>query len=98
MQRVRLSAYYNVRGIRRNIMGVSEVGQLISTYGFPVVACCAMAWYVKYITDSNNKRMDSLNEQHANEMKDVTTAINNNTIALTKIASKIGGDDVDENK
>jgi hypothetical protein len=78
-------------------MGVSEVGQLISTYGFPIVACIAMAWFVKYTTDNNNKRIDNLNEQHANEMKDVTTAINNNTIALTKLLSKLGGDD-NENK
>jgi hypothetical protein len=75
----------------------AEVGQLISTYGFPIVACIAMAWFVKYTTDNNNKRIDNLNEQHANEMKDVTTAINNNTIALTKLLSKIGGDD-NENK
>jgi hypothetical protein len=63
--------------------------QMISTFGFPVVACIAMGWYVKYITDENNKRMDTLNTQHAAEMKDVTTAINNNTIALTKLADKM---------
>jgi hypothetical protein len=78
-------------------MGVQEIGQLIGTYGFPIVACGAMAWFVKYITDKNNARIDSINEQHQNEMKDVTTAINNNTIALTKLVAKIGGDD-DENK
>jgi hypothetical protein len=78
-------------------MDIAAIGQFIGTYCFPVAACIAMAWYVKYITDKNNARMDSLNEQHATEMKDVTTAINNNTVALTKLATKIGGDE-NENK
>ena len=68
---------------------MNEWVQAISTFGFPIVACGAMAWYVKYITDKNNDRMDALNKQHADEMKDVTTAINNNTVALTKLADKI---------
>lgn len=29
--------------------------QLISTVGFPIVACIALAWYVKYMTDGFNK-------------------------------------------
>jgi hypothetical protein len=78
-------------------MTVQEIGQLIGTYGFPIVACCVMAWYVKYITDKNNARMDALNTQHATEMKEVTTAINNNTIILSKLLAKLVGEDI-ENK
>lgn len=63
--------------------------QAISTFGFPIAACCAMGWYVKYITDKHNDRTDALNSQHALEMKEVTTAINNNTIALTKLVDSI---------
>ena len=29
--------------------------QLISTVGFPIVACIALAWYVKYMTDGFNR-------------------------------------------
>lgn len=29
--------------------------QLISTVGFPIVACMALAWYVKYMTDGFSK-------------------------------------------
>ncbi len=68
---------------------MNEWVQAISTIGFPMVACGAMAFYVKYITDKNNDRMDSLNAQHAGEMKDVTTAVNNNTLALTKLVDRI---------
>ena len=56
--------------------------QMIGQYAFPVVACCAMGYYVKYSTDENNKRLDNLNAQHKEEMSQVTQALNNNTLAL----------------
>lgn len=56
--------------------------QMIGQYAFPVVACCAMGYYVKYSTDENNKRLDNLNAQHKEEMTQVTQALNNNTLAL----------------
>ena len=56
--------------------------QLIGQYAFPVIACIAMGYYVKYITDENNKRLDNVNAQHKEEMQQVTDALNNNTLAL----------------
>ncbi len=56
--------------------------QMLGQYAFPVIACCAMAYYVKYSTDENNKRLDNLNAQHKEEMAQVTQALNNNTLAL----------------
>lgn len=32
-------------------MGATELTQIITSVGFPIVACCVMGWYVKYITD-----------------------------------------------
>lgn len=63
-------------------MDVSAITQIISTVGFPIAACGAMAYYVKYITDQNSLRMDKLNEDHKAEMNSVTDALNNNTLAL----------------
>lgn len=63
-------------------MDVSAITQAISTVGFPIVACGAMAYYVKHITDLNSARMDKLNEDHKAEMNSVTEALNNNTLAL----------------
>lgn len=56
--------------------------QAITTVGFPIVMCGAMAWYVKYQTDKNREDVKTLNEQHVKEMLEVTEAINNNTQAL----------------
>ena len=50
----------------------------ISTVGFPVVVSCALFW-----------KMNKQDEDHKQEMTKVTEAINNNTIALTKLIDKL---------
>ena len=70
---------------------MEEISQFVSNVGFPIVACGAMGWYVKYISDRHSKEVQQLNEQHQEEMKQVTEALNNNTLALQKLCDKIGG-------
>lgn len=71
-------------------MDVNEILQAVSTLGFPIVCAVVMAWYVKYMTDRNREEIDKLNTQHQQEMKEVTTALNNNTLALQKLTDAIG--------
>lgn len=70
-------------------MDWGAITQAVTTIGFPIVMCGAMAWYVKYITDKHREEVTKLNEQHQQEMEKVTTAINNNTIALTKLCERM---------
>lgn len=70
-------------------MDISTIAQLVSTLGFPVVMCGAMAWFVKYSTDKNREEVSILNEQHTTEMNNVTEALQNNTLALQKLADII---------
>ena len=67
--------------------------QLIGTLGFPIVACICMAVYVKDITKSNRDDVITLNKQHSEEMNafkdEIKEALNNNTIALTKLCEKL---------
>ena len=72
-------------------MDANTIITLITTVGFPVVMCGAMAWYVKYITDQNRADIASERNQHDEEMKEITQAINNNTLALQKLTDIIGG-------
>jgi hypothetical protein len=74
------------------IMDVNAILQAVGTLGFPIVCAVAMAWYVKYTTDRNREDIDKLNEQHQQEMKEVTTALNNNTLALQKLSDVIGNE------
>ena len=71
-------------------MDVNTFLQAVGTVGFPIVCAIAMGWYVKYVTDRNREDIDKLNEQHQQEMKEVTTALNNNTLALQKLSDVIG--------
>lgn len=67
--------------------------QLISTLGFPIVCCIAMAIYVQKITQQNREDTKELNKQHSEEMKDfkedIKEVLNNNTLALNKLCEKL---------
>lgn len=71
-------------------MNANEIITMITTVGFPIVMCGAMAWYVKYITDKNRDDVAKMQEQHSEEMSQITTALNNNTLALQKLTDKLG--------
>lgn len=72
-------------------MDANTIIQLITTVGFPIVACGGMAWYVKYITDHNREDMKEERNQHDSEMQKVTDALNNNTLAIQKLTDYIEG-------
>lgn len=61
-------------------MQISEIMQAVATVGFPIVACGAMFWL--------NYKM---NEAHKKEMDKITEAVNNNTVAITNLTSKLDG-------
>ena len=64
---------------------------LISQYAFPIAACIAMGWYVKYSHDYfRNDYMDIMNK-HKEEMNTITAAVNNNTAAINSLISYIRG-------
>lgn len=62
---------------------------ILGNYVFPIAACCAMAFFVKYMYDQTNGRIDKLNNQHKNEVDNLSELIKNNTIALNKMNTLI---------
>lgn len=70
-------------------MSVQDIVNLISTVGFPIVCCIAMGWYVKYTNDKQREEVKQLNEQHKSELENVTEALNNNTLAIQMLTSKL---------
>ena len=65
-------------------MDFNTVMQAIGTLGFPICMCIAMFWYMAKQT-----------ETHKEEVAKMTEALNNNTIALNRLETKMG---VDENE
>ena len=72
------------------------------SYAFPIVACIFMAYYVKDITKSNREDTKALNEQHTKEMNafkdEVKEALNNNTIALTRLCERLDREEARSNE
>lgn len=62
-----------------------DIMALLGQYVFPIVACVAMGYYVKDQGDKNREQLNKIMEQHKTEMKEVTTALNNNTLALQRL-------------
>lgn len=67
--------------------------QLVSSLGFPIFACIYMALYVKEQTKANREDVKEINAQHSQEMNsfkdEIKEALNNNTIALTKLCERL---------
>lgn len=72
-------------------MDITTFSEIISTIGFPIVCFLMCGYYVKYREDKNDEKFDRLNAQHDEEAKRMTEALNNNTLALQKLADKLGG-------
>lgn len=62
---------------------------VLGNYAFPIVCCIGMAYFVKYMYDQTNQRVDKLNEEHKNEVDTLSKVIKNNTIAVEKMNSLI---------
>lgn len=70
-------------------MDAGSITSLISNVGFPIVCFLACAWYVKYREDKNDEKIDKLNTMHDDENKRMVEALNNNTVALTKLTDTL---------
>lgn len=70
-------------------MDANTLLTILGNYVFPIVACCAMAYFVKYMYDQTNSRVDKLNEQHKNEVDTLSEVIKNNTVAIEKMNTLI---------
>ena len=67
------------------MINVNDIVTIITSVGFPIFACGAMGWYVKHISDQHRDDQAKEREQHAEEVKATTEAINNNTLAIQKL-------------
>ena len=59
-------------------MDFGTITQYISSLGFPIAVCLICFWYI-------NKR----EEQHKDEIKELSKSIENNTIAMLKLTDRL---------
>lgn len=75
-------------------MDVGTFTTLVSSVGFPIVAAGVLAFYVYYLNKKTSDDIRYLEEKHEKAEEKAITAINNNTVAVTKLCEKLdkGGD------
>lgn len=62
-------------------MDVNAIMQLVGSLGFPIVMCGALFWKMNKNEEANRASNEKMVE-----------AVNNNTIAITKLVTKFGAD------
>ena len=67
-------------------MDVGAFTSLISSVGFPIACVIAMGFYFVW----ERKQRIEENRTRDNVIKDLTTTVNNNTIALEKLIERLG--------
>lgn len=68
---------------------MNEIVTMITTVGFPIVACLLLGWYVKNSNDQYREDIRSMQQMHKDEIGKVTEALNNNTLVLQKLCDKL---------
>lgn len=61
-------------------MELSVITELISGVGFPIAVCCVMFWVI-----------NKIQTEHKEEVNHLSEAIQNNTLAITKLVEKMEG-------
>lgn len=69
---------------------MNEWVQIISSLGFPIVACIACGFFIKYMFETFLKQIQDVRDEHRQEVEKMTKAINNNTAVIQKLIDKEG--------
>lgn len=70
-------------------MDVTAVMQAISSLGFPIVACIAIAWYFNKVNENYRQDIKELTQQQQSQLDKLTEAITANTVVVTRLVDKL---------
>lgn len=68
---------------------MGDITTMISTVGFPIVACVGLGWFCKYMIDQNNKNIERMFEMYAKANDENRQAIEACTKAIDKLCEKL---------
>lgn len=74
-------------------MEAGTIGALISSIGFPILACIYMARWVTKQMECYREDIKELQQAHKDEITKVTEALDNNTRALQELTIYIKKED-----
>lgn len=70
-------------------MDITAIMQAISSLGFPIVACIAIAWYFNKVNENYRNDIKELSSQNKEQLEKLTEAISNNTVAVARLVDKL---------
>ena len=68
---------------------MNDIVSIISAVGFPIVAAIGCGYFVKWQYEQNQKQVEAMRQEHKEEVQNMTKAIENNRVALTRLIEKI---------
>lgn len=68
---------------------MNEIVQMISTVGFPIVACLGLGWFCKYMIDQQNKNVERMFQMYDKANTENREAIEKMTVAINKLCDKL---------
>ena len=66
-------------------MDVSNMQSFIGSYGFPIVACCALFW-----------QMVKSDERHKEEIEKLSGVVEQNNLVIQKLCERIDREDIED--
>ena len=70
-------------------MTIENILTIIGSYGFPICACIAIAWFFNKVNDNYRNDIKELSASHKEEVKVMTDAINQNTLVIQKLCDNL---------
>nr|DAJ75331.1 MAG TPA: YvrJ protein family protein [Caudoviricetes sp.] len=68
-------------------MDLTQIGQYINQYGFPIVCCGVLFW--DHLKSEQRRQED--NEMHKEEVAELRKSIESNTLAINNLCAHLGG-------
>lgn len=68
---------------------MNDIPSLVSSLGFPVVACIGLGWFCKYMIDQNNKNVERMFQMYDKANTENREAIKACTEAVNKLCDKL---------
>ena len=72
---------------------MGDITTMISTVGFPIVACIGLGWFCKYMIDQNNKNIEKMFGMYAKANDENRVAIERMTEAVNKLCDRLEKED-----
>lgn len=72
-----------------------DVIQLISSLGFPIVACIYIAIWTSKQNDNYRADIKELQKEHKEEIRGLKESLDNNTLVLQKLIDRMDKEDRD---